>query len=136
VSRFDWRVWLSRLLIAIVIAWNLQAALTFFIFPEAYSPAFELSGVSGTAAMQGVAVLFVMWNVPYLVACWQPRGQRLSLWEALAMQVVGVLGETIILTGLPPGHSLLAASLLRFIAFDTAGLPLLGAALLLTRGSL
>jgi hypothetical protein len=69
------------------------------------------------------------------VACWQPRGHRLSLWEALAMQVVGVLGETIILTGLPPSHSLLAASLLRFIAFDTAGLPLLGAALLMTRGS-
>jgi hypothetical protein len=57
----------------------------------------------------------------------------LSLWEALAMQAVGVLGETFIQLGLPPGHTLLVNSLLRFIAFDAAGLPALGAALLLTR---
>jgi hypothetical protein len=80
-----------------------------------------------------VAVLFVMWNVPYLVACWQPYRHRLSQWEALAMQAVGVLGETIILIGLPPDHSQLASSLLHFIAFDAAGLPALGAALMLTR---
>jgi len=133
VSRFDGHLWLARLLTAAVIAWNLQAAFIFLMNPDAYISAFELNGVAGAAAVRGLAVLFVMWNVPYLVACWQPRRQRLSLWEALAMQAIGVLGETFILLGLPPGHSLLADSLLRFIAFDAAGLPALGAALLLTR---
>jgi hypothetical protein len=71
--------------------------------------------------------------VPYLVACWQPRRQRVSLWQVLVMQALGVIGESAILLGLPDGHALLAASLLRFIAFDAAGLPLLGAALLLAR---
>jgi hypothetical protein len=133
VSRFDWRIWLGRLLIAAVIAWNLQAAIVFLISPTTFVSSFELSGVPGAAALRGVAVLFVMWNVPYLVACWQPRRHRLSLWEALAMQGLGVLGETFILLNLPPGHTLLAGSLLRFIVFDAAGLPALGAALLLTR---
>ena len=133
MSRFDGRLWLARLLIAAVIAWNLQAAFTFLMDPDAYAPAFELGGVAGAAALRGMAVLFVMWNVPYLVACFQPRRHRLSLWEALVMQIVGVLGETFILFGLPAGHILLAGSLIRFIAFDAAGLPALGAALFLTR---
>ena len=133
MSRFDGRIWLARLLIAAVIAWNLQAAFSFLMDPDAYAPAFELGGVAGAAALRGMAVLFVMWNVPYLVACFQPRRHRLSLWEALVMQIVGVLGETFILFGLPAGHILLAGSLIRFIAFDAAGLPALGAALFLTR---
>ena len=133
MSRFDRRLWLARLLIAAVIAWNLQAAFTFLMDPDAYAPAFELGGVAGAAALRGMAVLFVMWNVPYLVACFQPRRHRLSLWEALVMQIVGVLGETFILFGLPAGNILLAGSLIRFIAFDTAGFPALGAALFLTR---
>ena len=133
MSRFDGRIWLARLLIAAVIAWNLQAAFSFLMDPDAYAPAFELGGTAGAAALRGMAVLFVMWNVPYLVACFQPRRRRLSLWEALVMQIVGVLGETFILFGLPAGHILLAGSLIRFIAFDAAGLPALGAALFLTR---
>jgi hypothetical protein len=133
MSRFDWRIWLGRLLIAVVVAWNLQAAFIFLMKPDAYAPAFELTDIPGAAALRGVAVLFVMWNVPYLVACWQPRRHRLSLWEALTMQALGVVGETFILLSLPPGHTLLAGALLRFIAFDAAGLPALGAALLLTR---
>ena len=133
MSHFDGRLWLARLLIAAVIAWNLQAAFIFLANPDAYAPAFELSGIPGAAAVRGIAVLFVMWNVPYLVACWQPRRYRLSLWEALVMQALGVLGETFILLSLPAGHTLLADSILRFIAFDAVGLPALGAALLLTR---
>jgi len=127
------RLWLARLLIAVVITWNLQAAFIFLINPGAYVSTFELSGVPGAAALRGVAVLFVMWNVPYLVACWQPRLHRLSLWEALAMQAVGVLGEIFILLSLPTGHTLLVDSLLRFITFDAIGLPALGAALILTK---
>lgn len=127
------RLWLSRLLIAIVTAWNLQAAAIFFLAPERFAPGFELSGVPGEAAVRGVAVLFVMWNVPYLVALWHPRRHRLSLWQALVMQVIGVLGESYIYATLPAAHVTLRAAILRFAAFDAAGLVLLSAALLLSR---
>jgi hypothetical protein len=127
------RLWLPRLLIAIVMAWNLQAAAIFFLAPERFAPSFELSGVPGEAAVRGVAVLFTMWNVPYLVALWNPRRHRLSLWEAQAMQVIGVLGESYIYATLPAAHALLRASILRFVAFDAAGAVLLAFALLLSR---
>ncbi len=126
------RLWAARILIGVVIAWNLQAAWVFLISPGSVAPAYELAGVAGKAAVRGVAVLFVMWNIPYLVACWHPRRRRVSLLEALAMQFIGVVGESLILSRLGPGHALLAASLLRFIAFDTAGLALLAAAVMLS----
>ena len=66
-----------------------------------------------------------MWNVPYAVALWHPLRYRISLYEASAMQAIGLLGESIILLCLSPAHATLHASLLRFIAFDGAGLILL-----------
>jgi hypothetical protein len=131
-KKFDVRLWLARLLIAGVVAWNLECALVFLLSPEAYAPGFELSGIPGEAAIRGFAVLFVMWNIPYLVALWQPRRHRISLWEALAMQVVGVIGESLILFSLPAGYPSLHASILRFIAFDAAGVGLLAIALFLS----
>jgi hypothetical protein len=119
------RLWLARLLIAIVVAWNLECAVVFMLNPGVFAPGFELSGIPGLAAVRGFAVLFVMWNIPYLVALWQPRRHRLSLWEALAMQSVGVIGESLILFSIPAGHAVLQASLLRFIVFDAAGVALL-----------
>ena len=126
------RLWAVRILIGLVIAWNLQAALVFLLAPQEIAPGFELSGIPGAVAVRGVAILFVMWNVPYLPACWQPRRNRVSLWEALGMQLIGVVGEGAIFLALPAGHVTLHASLLRFIAFDAAGLVLLTVALLLT----
>jgi hypothetical protein len=126
------RLCASRLLIAVVIAWNLECALVFWFNPGIFAPGFELAGIPGAAAMRGFAVLFVMWNIPYLVALWHPQHNRLSLWEALAMQTVGVIGESFILFSLPAGHGILHASLLRFITFDAAGVVVLLGALLLT----
>jgi hypothetical protein len=125
-------LWLARLLIAIVVAWNLQCALVFMLTPGVFAPGFELSGIPGEAAVRGFAVLFVMWNIPYLVALWQPRRHRLSLWEALAMQVVGLIGESLILFSLPTGYPSLHISILRFIAFDAAGVGLLSIAVFLS----
>ena len=122
------RLWLARLLIAIVIAWNLQAALAFMLSPAVYAPGFELSGLPGAAAMRGIAVLFVMWNVPYFVAAWQPRRHNLALREALVMQALGLVGETAILLSLPPAYPILQSSILRFIIFDGTGLLALGLA--------
>lgn len=116
------RVWLARLLIGLVMAWNLQAAIAFLYSPGAFAPGFELSGPAGEAAVRGMAVLFLMWNVPYIVAAWQPIRQRLSLMEALAMQAVGVTGESAILLTLKPENFTLRGSILRFTIFDAAGL--------------
>jgi len=103
----------------------LQAAFVFLFSPEAIAPGFELSGIPGAAAVRGIALLFVMWNVPYLVACWQPQKHSLALKEALAMQSIGLLGESWIFISLSAEHTLLQGSILRFIAFDAAGLALL-----------
>jgi hypothetical protein len=127
------RLWFSRLLIAIVVTWNLQCALAFFFHPGTFTPGFELTGIPGMAAIRGTAVLFAMWNVPYLVAIWHPRRNRVSLWEALVMQLIGLAGETAILFMLPPRHAALSASILRFIAFDAAGVILLVIALFLAK---
>lgn len=135
MKRFDLRLWGARFLIAIVVAWNLECALVFLLHPAAFAPGFELVGVPGQAAVRGIAVLFIMWNVPYIVALAQPRRNKISLWEALAMQILGLMGETIIFFSLPTGHPVLYASLLRFIIFDAAGVALLLGALLLALGT-
>jgi hypothetical protein len=41
----DFRLWAARILIGVVIAWNLQCALVFFLHPETFSPGFELTGI-------------------------------------------------------------------------------------------
>jgi hypothetical protein len=66
-----------------------------------------------------------MWNVPYVVALWHPIRYRLALVLALIMQFIGLAGEIFILSNLSLDHAILRASILRFIAFDAAGLILL-----------
>ena len=122
------RLWFVRFLIAIVTAWNLQAALVFILWPERFVPGFELTGVPGAAAVRGTGILFVMWNVPYLVALWHPREYRLALGMALVMQLIGLVGESLIWITLPQGYTLLRTSIMRFIVFDASGLLLLGVA--------
>src|SRR5512146_3309911 len=104
------KIWLARALILTVIAWNLQAALIFLLWPETFAPGFELTGVPGAAAVRGIAILFVMWNVPYIVACWHPQKHGLALKEALAMQLIGLLGESWIYLSLSAEHALLQSS--------------------------
>jgi hypothetical protein len=116
---------LARILILVVVAWNLQAAFSFLGWPGVFSPGFELSGAAGDAAVRGIAVLFLMWNVPYLAAAWHPVKNIVSLREALAMQFIGLLGETSIYLSLSAQHSSLRASILRFVLFDAAGLAAL-----------
>ncbi|MBT3315397.1 MAG: hypothetical protein HN390_12380 [Anaerolineae bacterium] len=128
----NWRMGIARFLIAAVIGWNLQVAYVFLLFPERFLSGFELSGLPGEAAMRGMAVLFMMWNVPYLVAFWNPRKYRVSLIEAIAMQSIGLIGESFILSTLGTGHALLRTSIIRFIIFDGAGLIFLIGAFLLT----
>jgi hypothetical protein len=126
---------LPRLLIGIVTAWNLQAALAFIFSPAGFVRAYELSGVPGEAAVRGIGVLFLMWNVPYLFALADPIRHRLVLTICLLMQLTGLAGETYILLTLPSGHEILGSSVLRFILFDGVGLALLAFAWHMNRRS-
>jgi hypothetical protein len=119
------RIWVARLCVGAVLFANVQCAVAFWQSPAGYAPAFELSGAAGEAAIRGIAVLFLMWNVPYVVALWHPRRYRPSLWQAIAMQALGVIGETLIWQQLPAAQAVLRDSLLRFIVFDAGGLAVL-----------
>lgn len=127
------RILLARLCIGLVFAWNVQCAGAFLIDPATYAAGFELSGAAGAAAVHGIGLLFLMWNVPYAVALWHPVRQRISLYEALAMQAIGLVGESLIWSSLPAAHAVARGSLVRFIAFDASGLLLLALAAVLTR---
>lgn len=129
------RINIARLLIGVVILFNLQAAAVFLLWPHEYISAFELQGGVGAAMLRGLGVLFVMWNVPYAVAMWHPVRYRVSLYEALAMQTIGLVGESIIYYTLSPDHDVLRASILRFITSDAVGLVLLLIASLMTRNA-
>jgi len=118
-------LWIARVLIAVVLFWNLQCAVAFLAFPEGYAPGFELEGEPGSVAVRGMGILFVMWNVPYVVALWHPLKHRCSLVEAIVMQALGVVGESWLWATLSPGHDALRLTAWRFTLFDGIGLVLL-----------
>ncbi|HOM66518.1 MAG TPA: hypothetical protein PLA02_00935 [Brevefilum fermentans] len=126
-------VWAARVLIAIVLFWNLQAAVHFMLKPAVYAPSFQLQGVPGQVAIAGYGILFLMWQVPYVFAVLHPGIFKISLWSALIMQVIGVIAESLLLSTIPGDYTLLRGSITRFIIFDGAGVPILLGALVLVR---
>lgn len=127
---------IARALIGLVLFFNVQCALAFIFSPGAFAPGFEVGGVPGEAMVRGLGVLFLMWNVPYAVALADPRRHRTSLYEAIAMQAIGLAGESLLVAGLPVGHPALQATAARFIAFDASGLAGLILAALLAHTNL
>jgi hypothetical protein len=53
-----------------------------------------------TAKYKGIGLLFLMWNVPDLIALWNPKKYFLALKLAVTMQFIGLLGESYILSTL------------------------------------
>ena len=126
------RLWLGRGLVGLVLLSNLQAALVFLISPGQFAPSFGLAGPVGDGMMRALGLLFLMWCVPYAVAASHPVRQRVSLCEAIAMQAIGLLGESLLLVNFPPGFPQITAAVTRFIIFDGGGLLALLAAASLT----
>ncbi len=126
-------IWFARLLIFIVFLLNIQCAIFFLYQPELYAPGFELEGIPGIMIVRGIGILFLMWNIPYTFAWLHPVRFRVSLVEAIFMQTIGVVGETVLLITLPAGHPQIQTTALRFILFDSFGLIALIIAFLITR---
>lgn len=135
-ARLSRAVWACRIAFAAVFAVNVQCALGFVFAPDSFAGAYELSGVPGLVAVQGMGVAFLMWNATYPAFIVQPRRFKPLGAVILAQQAVGLLGETAILAGLDAAHAVLAQSIARFIAFDAFGLVVMACAFaLLLRAS-
>ena len=122
--------WFVRVAFAAVFVVNVQCALSFALWPEAFAGAYELggAGVAGEAAVRGLGIAFLMWNCTYPAFVVAPARFHVLGWVILAQQAVGLVGESLLLAALPVGHDALAASVLRFIAFDGGGLVLMAMA--------
>ena len=119
------RLLLPRVLIFLVLAMNLQCAFAFIFNPLPFVAPFELSGEPGRAAVIGIGILFVMWQVPYVFALVHPLRNRRSLLESVLMQAIGLVGESLLHRSIPLANAALRGSIFRFIVFDAGGLLLL-----------
>ena len=126
------RIWIARVLVALVFAINVQCALQFILWPGAFTAAYQVEGASAEAMVRTVGICFLMWNATYPPIIVHPSRYRVLFDVVLAQQAIGLVGESLLLAGLQPGLEVLASSITRFIAFDAAGLVLLAIAFLLT----
>ena len=121
----DLRNHIARATLIAVLAANMSAAIPYLVRPADYVAAYELTGAPGEVAVRGFGVLFLMWAVPFIPAILHPARNRVAFACVLAMQVIGLVSESLMLAALPAGHDALRATGLRFIAFDGIGLVLL-----------
>lgn len=124
-----WRLWCARAAVGLVFALNVSCALQFIIWPDSSALAYGLPPTPESAAMAaGMGVAFLMWNVTYPAVIANPLRFKVLYVVVLAQQLVGLLGESLIwwrlvAAGLESG--LMAQGIMRFIAFDAAGLVLM-----------
>jgi hypothetical protein len=127
------KLWIARALIGLILFFNIHCAIAFILFPDYFLSSFELEGISGRIVLQGMGILFIMWNVPYTIALAHPQRYKLSLYSAFIMQLIGLFGESILLMTIPDTHRMLISTARRFILFDGFGLVALLLAILLSR---
>ena len=128
------RIWITRVLVALVFAINVQCAVQFILWPGAYTAAYQVEGASAEVMVRTVGICFLMWNATYPPVFVHPDRYRVLFGVVIAQQLIGLVGESLLLTSLQPGLDVLASSIVRFIVFDAAGLVLLAVAFLLTHG--
>ena len=127
------RIGLARVLVAVVFIWNVQCAVQFIVWPDAYVAAYQLEGASAEAVVRSFGICFLMWNATYPPVIARPERYRMLFSVVVAQQVIGLVGESLLLASLGIDLAVMAASIMRFIAFDAAGLVLLAIAFGLSR---
>jgi hypothetical protein len=127
--------WLARVVVGTVFLVNVSCAISFIFQPEVYSTGFEVTGVPGRVYVQGLGILFLMWNATYPLVIYNPVRYRAMFAVILIQQTIGVVGETLLWLMMPSGHLPLRATGFRFMIFDTIGLiTMAGSFWLLMRG--
>ncbi len=121
-------LWLARFIVGGVFLMNVSCALAFLLQPDTYSPGFEVAGVPGRVYVQGLGILFLMWNATYPLVLFHPIRYRALFVVVLVQQAIGFTGETWLWLTLPSGHSPLQTTGLRFMLFDGVGLIAMGGA--------
>lgn len=121
-NKDDRTLWLARITVGAVFLMNVSCALAFILQPELYSPGFEVAGVPGRIYVQGMGILFLMWNATYPLVIFHPIRYRALFIVVLIQQAIGFFGETWLWLTMPPGHAPLRATGLRFMIFDGIGL--------------
>jgi hypothetical protein len=104
---------------------NISAAFGYIFQPEKYVSGFEVDGVAGRVILQGIGILFLMWNTTYPLVILQPRRYLTLFVIVLVQQAIGVIGESWLWGSIPAGHEALKQTGLRFIIFDGGGLILM-----------
>ena len=127
-SKCKWALWCTRVVFGLVFIINVQCALQFVFTPDVYVGAYELEGIAGTIALQGIGIAFLMWNVTYPFFIAHPIKWCIVGIIILFQQAIGLIGESLLLACLPSGHEILASSIQRFIFFDGMGLLVMAAA--------
>lgn len=127
------RIWVARVLVAAVFAVNVQCAVQFIAWPGAFTGAYQVEGASAEAVVRSIGICFLMWNATYPPVIVRPDRFRVLFGVVIAQQVIGLVGEGLLAAGLPSDLDALFGSIMRFVAFDAAGLVLLATAFLLTR---
>ena len=117
-----WAAWLCRICFTIVFVVNVQCALGYVVSPSDFAGGFQLSGVEGNVAVQGIGIAFLMWNATYPLFIVSPQRFRILGFVILAQQIIGLIGESAIYFNLPVGFAQLSQSISRFITFDAFGL--------------
>ena len=120
--------WPARAAFLLAFAINVQRAASFVLWPDAYAPSFEVAGVPGAAAVQGLgpAPGPRSWAWPSAPPRPVPCRAVAASWRV--PRAIGLAGEPSLPSGLPAGPAALSASIERFILFDAAGLVLMAAA--------
>ncbi len=128
------RCWIARLLVFVVFCWNMACIISFLTEPNAVMGSYQLSGEVGRATIRGMGIAFLMWNATYPAVIVAPQRFRTLFIVVLAQQLIGLIGETWIMSGLTASMSVLSSSILRFVAFDAAGLVMMAIAFALSGG--
>ena len=119
--------WVCRICFTIVFIVNIHCAISFIVDPGPYAWNFGLRGDSGHFAVRA----FLMWNATYPVFIALPNLFKVVGGIVLAQQLIGLIGESLLLPYLPHASFLFAASIMRFIEFDAFGLLIMTIAFVL-----
>ena len=140
VEPTGWPAWFARAAVLVVFFLNVMCAVQFIVWPEAYAPAYGLPSTPEAAAIvAGLGVAFLMWNATYPPVILDPVRFRPLFIVVLVQQAIGLVGESCIwlkIAALGLAEGAMSAGILRFVAFDGAGLALmLVAFIILTRST-